>query len=58
MTGEGEPLLLVVGCGQPAAAWHLSLVPTLATAGYPVATYDNRGVSPSSSPPAPYRVDA
>ena len=57
MTGEGEPLLLVAGCGQPAAAWHLSLVPTLAGAGYAVATYDNRGVDPSSSPPAPYSVD-
>ena len=43
--------------GQPAAAWHLSLVPALAAAGYAVATFDNRGVEPSSSPPAPYSVD-
>jgi pimeloyl-ACP methyl ester carboxylesterase len=57
VTGEGEPLLLIAGCGQPAAAWHLSLVPALAAAGYAVATFDNRGVAPSSSPPAPYRVD-
>ena len=38
-------------------AWHLGLVPALAAAGYMVATFDNRGVQPSSSPPAPYSVD-
>ena len=57
MTGDGEPLLLIAGCGQPAAAWHLSLVPALVDAGYRVVTFDNRGVVPSSSPPAPYSVD-
>ena len=57
VTGDGEPLLLVAGCGQPAVAWHLSLVPALAAAGYAVATFDNRGVEPSSSPPAPYSVE-
>jgi len=57
LTGEGEPLLLIAGCGQPAAAWHLSLVPALVAAGFQVATYDNRGVAPSSSPPAPYSVE-
>ena len=54
--GDGEPVLLVAGCGQPAVAWHLSLVPALVAAGYRVATFDNRGVEPSSSPPAPYDV--
>ncbi len=58
VTGDGEPLLLVAGCGQPAAAWHLGLVPALAAAGYTVATFDNRGMEPSSSPPAPYSVGA
>ncbi len=57
MAGEGPPLLLIAGCGQPAVAWHLSLVPALVGAGYRVATFDNRGVAPSSSPPAPYSVD-
>jgi thioesterase CepJ len=55
--GEGDPVLLIAGCGQPAVAWHLSLVPALVAAGYEVATFDNRGVAPSSSPPAPYSVD-
>ncbi len=57
MTGDGVPLLLIAGCGQPAAAWDLHLVPALVAAGYAVATYDNRGVEPSSSPEGPYSVD-
>jgi pimeloyl-ACP methyl ester carboxylesterase len=57
VAGDGDPLLLVAGCGQPAAAWHLSLVPALVGAGYRVVTFDNRGVEPSSSPPPPYRVE-
>jgi pimeloyl-ACP methyl ester carboxylesterase len=57
VTGDGDPLLLIAGCGQPAVAWHLSVVPMLVASGYKVATFDNRGVAPSSSPPAPYSVD-
>jgi thioesterase CepJ len=38
-------------------AWDLGLVPALVAGGYSVATFDNRGVAPSSSPPAPYSVD-
>jgi pimeloyl-ACP methyl ester carboxylesterase len=55
--GDGDPVLLIAGCGQPAVAWHLNLVPALVGAGYRVATFDNRGVAPSSSPPGPYDVD-
>jgi pimeloyl-ACP methyl ester carboxylesterase len=55
--GGGEPLLLIAGCGQPAAAWDISLVPPLVADGFTVATYDNRGMAPSSSPPAPYSVE-
>jgi pimeloyl-ACP methyl ester carboxylesterase len=54
--GEGEPVVLVCGCGQPAVAWQMNLVPVLTAAGYQVITYDNRGVAPSSSPPPPYSV--
>ncbi len=54
--GEGEPLLLIAGCGQPAAAFQLGLAPALARAGYRVILFDNRGVPPSSLPPAPYSV--
>ncbi len=57
ITGEGEPVLLIAGCGQPAEAWDLGLAPGLVKKGFQVITYDNRGVAPSSSPPAPYSVD-
>jgi pimeloyl-ACP methyl ester carboxylesterase len=54
--GEGDPVVLVCGCGQPAVGWQLQIVPELVAAGYQVVTFDNRGVAPSSSPPAPYSI--
>ena len=56
VAGDGEPVVLVAGCGQPAAAWHTGLTPRLVAAGHRVITYDNRGVEPSSSPEGPYWV--
>ena len=50
--GDGEPIVLVCGCGQPALAWHIGVAPELVRAGYRVVTFDNRGIAPSSSPPA------
>jgi pimeloyl-ACP methyl ester carboxylesterase len=56
VVGTGDPVVLLNGCGAPAVAWHLSVVPHLVGAGYQVVTFDFRGVAPSSSPPAPYSV--
>jgi pimeloyl-ACP methyl ester carboxylesterase len=56
VAGEGDPVVLICGCGQPAVAWQISIVPALTAAGYQVVTFDNRGVAPSSSPPAPYSI--
>ena len=53
----GDPVVLVCGLGQPSVAWHLAMVPALADAGHRVVTFDNRGVAPSSAPPAPYTID-
>ena len=53
----GEPVVLVCGLSQPAGAWQLGMVPALVAAGFHVVTFDNRGVEPSSSPPAPYSID-
>ncbi len=57
LVGEGDPVVLVAGCSQPALAWQFSVVPALTAAGFSVLTFDNRGVAPSSSPPAPYSVE-
>jgi pimeloyl-ACP methyl ester carboxylesterase len=50
--------VLVCGCGEPAVGWHLTVAPALVDAGYQVVTFDNRGVAPSPSPPAPYSITA
>ena len=54
--GDGDPIVLVCGCTQPAIAFRAGIGPALAAAGYRVITYDNRGVPPSSAPPAPYSI--
>ena len=51
--GDGDPVVLVCGCGQPAISWDLGIAQGLLEAGFRVVTFDNRGVAPSSSPPAP-----
>jgi pimeloyl-ACP methyl ester carboxylesterase len=53
---DGDPIVLICGCGQPALAWNVGIVPAFVRAGYRVVTFDNRGVTPSSSPAAPYTV--
>ncbi len=54
--GEGDPVVLVCGAGQPAIGWQVEVVPALTAAGFSVLVFDSRGVPPSSSPPAPYTV--
>jgi len=54
---SGEPVVLVCGLSQPAVGWHFAMMPALVEAGYQVVTFDNRGVAPSSAPPAPYTID-
>jgi pimeloyl-ACP methyl ester carboxylesterase len=53
--GDAGVIVLIAGCGAPAAGWF-AIVPLLTSAGYRVVTFDNRGMEPSSSPPAPYSV--
>lgn len=54
--GEGDPVVLVCGTGQPAFSWDLGVAPGLLDAGHRVVTFDNRGVAPSDCPPGPYTV--
>lgn len=55
--GAGDTVVLVCGLGQPAVGWNLGMVPALVAAGHDVVTFDNRGMAPSSAPPAPYSID-
>jgi len=56
VAGDGDPVVLVAGCGAPAAAWEVGLGPRLVAAGHQVVTFDNRGVPPTSAPPPPYSI--
>jgi hypothetical protein len=55
--GEGAPVLLIAGTGAPPITWQVGgFVPALVESGYRVATFANRGIEPSQSPPGPYSV--
>lgn len=53
--GQGQPLLLIMGLGAPAAAWDSLLVQELAKT-HRVITYDNRGTGISDKPDIPYTI--
>ena len=55
IAGEGPPVLLICGTGQPADLWFAQ-VADLVAAGHRVVTFDNRGCGRSAAPPAPYQV--
>jgi pimeloyl-ACP methyl ester carboxylesterase len=55
--GEGPPILLLGGSGEPMLAWELcGLVDALVEVGHRVVWYAARGVAPSGCPPLPWSV--
>ncbi|GGK64806.1 alpha/beta fold hydrolase [Nocardia camponoti] len=48
VTGSGPLVLMVMGSGSPGRVWRTYQVPALVKAGFQVATFDNRGIAPSS----------
>ncbi|WP_079051864.1 alpha/beta fold hydrolase [Streptomyces regalis] len=56
-TGDGEPVVLVMGQGAGGRAWHLHQVPALVDAGYRVVTFHNRGIPPTDECPEGFTVD-
>lgn len=55
--GAGEPVILVMGTGSGARAWHLHQVPALVAAGYRAVTFDNRGIPPTDVCEQGYGID-
>jgi 3-oxoadipate enol-lactonase len=53
ISGEGDPLLLIMGFGMPGAAW-LPLLPFFS--GFKCIYFDNRGTGLSDKPEGPYTV--
>ena len=52
-TGEGPPLLLIMGYGMPGDAW-LGSLPFMS--GFRAIYYDNRGTGLSDKPAGPYTI--
>jgi pimeloyl-ACP methyl ester carboxylesterase len=55
-SGEGEPVLLIMGSGAAGHQWTMHQTPALNRAGYATITLDNRGIRPSDAPPGRYRL--
>ncbi|MGH7966525.1 MAG: alpha/beta fold hydrolase [Candidatus Binatia bacterium] len=55
ITGQGQPLLLIMGLGAPAAAWDPEVVRAMSDT-HQVITYDNRGTGRSDKPNEPYSI--
>ncbi|MGW3659594.1 alpha/beta fold hydrolase [Streptomyces sp. NPDC005151] len=55
-SGEGEPVLLIMGSGAAGYVWTVHQTPALHQAGYSTVTFDNRGIAPSDTPPGKYRL--
>ena len=55
--GRGQPLLLIMGLGGPAAAWDREFLRQMAT-DYELIAYDNRGTGRSDKPDEPYSIAA
>lgn len=53
--GQGQPLLLIMGLGSPAANWDQTFVKAM-TQTHQVITYDNRGTGQSDKPDEDYSI--
>jgi pimeloyl-ACP methyl ester carboxylesterase len=55
-TGQGEPVLLIMGTGAGGNVWSAYQLPALNQAGFEAITFDNRGIPPSDVPPGMYSL--
>ncbi|GGC77271.1 alpha/beta hydrolase [Hoyosella rhizosphaerae] len=55
--GHGPLVVMVMGTGSPGRVWEMYQVPALVAAGFSVATFENRGVLPSSECAQGFTID-
>jgi pimeloyl-ACP methyl ester carboxylesterase len=55
-SGEGEPVVLIMGSSAAAHTWNMHQTPALNRAGFETVTFDNRGMPPSDRPEGDYRL--
>jgi pimeloyl-ACP methyl ester carboxylesterase len=55
-SGNGEPVLFVMGSRSSGRVWEMYQTPALTAAGYRTFTFNNRGVPPSDAPPGRYSL--
>ncbi|MER7000252.1 alpha/beta hydrolase [Streptomyces sp. NPDC000410] len=55
-SGQGEPVLLIMGSSAGGHVWTMHQTPALNNAGYETITFDNRGVAGSDAPPGKYSL--
>ncbi|MBD8506381.1 alpha/beta fold hydrolase [Hoyosella sp. G463] len=55
--GQGPLVLMIMGTASPGRVWEMYQVPALVSAGFSVATFENRGIAPSSECPGGFSID-
>ncbi|RPE41530.1 pimeloyl-ACP methyl ester carboxylesterase [Streptomyces sp. Ag109_O5-1] len=55
-TGEGDPVLFIMGSGAGGRAWTTHQTPAVNKAGYQSIIFDNRGIAPSDVPAGRYSL--
>lgn len=55
-SGDGKPVLFIMGSAASGRVWTMHQTPALARAGYESITFDNRGIPPSDVPPGKYSL--
>ncbi|MEV6118368.1 alpha/beta fold hydrolase [Streptomyces sp. NPDC052109] len=55
-SGQGEPVLLIMGSGAAGRVWTMHQTPALNKAGYETIVFDNRGIAPSDAPHGDYTL--
>lgn len=55
-SGEGDPVLFIMGSGAGGRVWTMYQTPAVVGAGYESVVFDNRGIAPSDVPPGRYSL--